>query len=286
MKGFTIIFILAFIILFFSNTFFFIVDETNQVVLTRFGKNIRTVTKPGLYIKTPFIDLTHYFDKRILDYDSSPKEILTADKKNMVIDNFAKWRIVEPLKFYESVGNEYQAQLRLDDIIYSVLRERLGNYTLDQIVSPKRVAIMKEVTKISNEKVRTNFGIEIVDVKIKRADLPKENEKHIFERMKEEREKQAKSYRAEGQKSATVIRAEADKKVKIILSEATMKADIIKGEGDAQALKTYAETYNKDPDFYSFYRTMQAYEKMFTTKDIIIFDNNNEIFKYFKNFQK
>jgi len=285
MKG-IIIFILAFILLFFSNTFFFIVDETNQVVLTRFGKNIRTITKPGLYIKTPFIDITHYFDKRILDYDSSPKEIITADKKNMVIDNFAKWKIIEPLKFYESVGNEYQAQLRLDDIIYSVLRERLGKYTLDQIVSPKRVKIMEEVTKLSNEKVEKNLGIKVQDVEIKRADLPKENEKHIFDRMREEREKQAKSYRSEGQKNATVIRSEADKKIKIILSEATMKADIIKGEGDAQALKIYADTYNKDPDFYSFFRTMQAYEKMFTNNDVIILDSNNELFKYFKDYQK
>jgi len=286
MKGLTFLFVLIFAIMIFSNTLFFIVDETNQVIVTRFGKNIRTVNEPGIYIKTPFIDVTHYFDKRLLDYDSSPKEILTADKKNMVIDNFAKWRIVDILKFYESVGNEYQAQLRLDDIVYSVLRERLGKYTLDQIVSHKRDAIMKEVTTISNEKVRKNLGIEIVDVRIKRADLPKENEKHIFERMKEEREKQAKSYRAEGQKSATVIRAEADKKIKIILSEATMKADIIKGEGDAQALKIYADTYNKDPDFYSFFRTMQAYEKMFNKEDVIIFDNNSELFKYFNDLQK
>lgn len=281
MKRIIFLIIILLVVVFFK-TSVYIVDETNQIIVTRFGKWIKTVKEPGLYFRVPFIDIVTYFDKRILDYDSLPKEVITKDKKNIVIDNYAKWKIVDPLKFYKSVGNEHAAQYRLDDIVYSVLRERLGKHNFNEIISKKRATIMEEVTEIANKTAMKKYGIHIIDVRIKRADLPKENENHIYQRMRADREKQAKQYRAEGHEIATRIRAEADKMDTIIMSEAMKKSLELKGSGDAKALKIYADAYNKNPDFYKFYRTLKAYEQMFTSKDIIILSPESEILNYLK----
>lgn len=264
---------------------FFTVDETKQILITRFGQVVRVEKNPGLHVKLPVIDIVNTFDDRVLDYDSAPQEIITADKKTMVIDNYAKWKISDLVKFYGSVGSEYQAKLRLDDIVYSILREKLGRYNLDEIVSPKRAKIMDEVASFSREKMMADYGIEVIDVRIKRADLPKENEKHIYERMQAEREKQAKQYRAEGREEESKIMAEADMKQQIILSEAMKEATSVRGAGDAEALKIYAEAFSKDPEFYSFFRTMQAYEEMITKDDTLIFGSGNELFRYIKDSQ-
>jgi modulator of FtsH protease HflC len=260
----------------------YIVDQREQVIVARLGEVVRELKAPGLYFKIPFIDITYFYDRRLLDYDSSPKEVITADKKTMVIDNYAKWKIENLGLFYQSMGSEYQALLRLDDIIYSTLRERLGNYKLDEIVSPKRASIMDEVARVANEKTLAQFGVRIVDVRIRRAELPQENEKSIFERMQAERQKQAKQYRAEGQKAATMIRAETDKQVQIILSQAKQASTSLRVTGEAQAMGIYAEAFSKDPEFYGFYRTMQAYENFFSTDDVMLFGSDSELFKYLK----
>ncbi|MDD5089449.1 MAG: protease modulator HflC [Candidatus Wallbacteria bacterium] len=278
----TVMMILLILAFFFVQGAFFIVDERNQVVVTRLGEINAIINEPGLHFKLPYLDMVHFFDDRLLDYDAQPKEIITKDKKTMVIDNYAKWKIADVAKFYNAVGSEYQAQLRLDDLVYSILREHLGQYDLTQIVSPEREIIMAKVTKASDEKLYSELGINILDVRIKRADLPKENEKHIFDRMKAEREKMAMQYRAEGQEEATKIRADTDKQVQIILSEGQQQGVVTKGEGDAEALKIYADAFNVDPEFYEFYRTLQAYEQIFTTDDIVILGDQAQMFRYLK----
>jgi membrane protease subunit HflC len=236
------------------------VDQTQSAIVVQLGKPVREVLDPGIHLKVPFIQQLTFFEKRILEYDSSPAEILTQDKKNLVVDNYAKWKIVDPLKFYQTVRNEYGAQSRLDDIIYAQLRVQLGLHTLTEVVSEKRHVIMENVTAKSNELAK-DYGIEVVDVRVKRADLPPENEKNVYGRMNAERERQAKKYRSEGQEEAQKIRALADREKTIILAEAYKKAEESKGEGDALATKIYADAYQQDPQFFSFIRSIEAYKK-------------------------
>ena len=193
----------------------FTVPQWMQAIVVQLGEPVRTVQEPGLYWKIPFIQNVLYFDQRLLDYDASPREILTSDKQQLVVDNYSRWRIVDPLQFYRTVRNEDGAQSRLDDIIYSNLRETLGRHTLREIVSEKRAALMEQVTKRSDEKAR-EYGIEVVDVRIKRADLPEKNELNVFNRMRTERERLAKKFRAEGDEEARKIRSESDKEVQIL----------------------------------------------------------------------
>ncbi|MBU1628234.1 protease modulator HflC [bacterium] len=259
----------------------FVVDEKAQCIVLQFGRYVKTVQEPGLNFKVPFIQSVVYYDDRILEYNSSPTEILTKDKKNLLLDNFARWRIEDPTKFYESVKTEISAQARLDDIIYSMLRVELGRYSLEEIISSQRDTIMRAVTEKSASKAK-DYGIEIKDVRIKRADLPPENEKSIFERMKAEREKMAKTYRSEGDEEATKIRAQTDKDKTIILSQAYEKSQIIKGEGDADAIKIYANAYQNDPEFYTFFRSLEAYKKTMDENTTIVLSPDVEFFKYLK----
>jgi len=276
-----LIIVLILIVLIILKLTFFVVDEKTQAVITQLGEPIKVITSPGLYIKVPILQQVTYFEKRLLDYDAAPAEILAKDKKTLVVDNFCKWRIVDPLKFLQTVKSVEGAQARIDDIVYSELRVSLGLNTLHEIISDKRSEIMEEVTKNSNKKA-SEYGIEIVDVRIKRADLPPENEKHVFDRMRAEREKKAKQYRSEGKEEALKIRAEADKERTIILAEAYKKAQIIKGEGDAIAAKIYAESYKLDPEFFEFLRTLEAYKKIFKKDTIIILSpEKSEFLKYF-----
>ena len=259
----------------------FIVDQTQQAMVLQLGKPVKVVKDPGLSFKIPFLQQVSYFDRRLLHYDAAPAEIITSDKKNLVIDNYSKWRIVDPLKFYQSVRTEAGAQSRLDDIIYSQLRVELGRETLIDIVSKVREEIMHKVTVQSNEAGEA-YGIEVLDVRIKAADLPRENEKHVFTRMQAERQRQAKRYRSEGEEVAIKTRSQADKERTIIISEAYKESEQIKGEGEQAAIKISADAYGQDPDFYDFYRSLQAYSKSLGTRATVVMDRDGEFLQHFK----
>jgi len=265
-----------------TSTSLFQVSEVENAVVIRLGKPKRVVVDPGLYLKVPFIDDVRYFDKRLLDYDAAPKGIIIKEKKNIVIDNYARWKISDPLLFLQSVQNIAGAQARLDDIVYSELRREMGKYTLSEIISSKRDVIMKNVTEGSRRKAKTS-GIEIVDVRIKRVELPKENEENIYKRMEAERNQQAKKYRAEGQEKALEITSQADREKTIILAEAYKKSEELKGEGDAKALKIYADAYNRDPEFYKFMKTLEAYEIIMDEKTKVILTTDSEMWKLLQN---
>ena len=258
---------------------FFTVPVWMQAVVVQLGDPVRTITEPGLYVKVPFIQDVLYFDKRLLDYEASPKEILTKDKQQLVVDNYSRWRIDDPLLFFRTVRNEAGAQSRLDDIVYSDLRETLGRHTLSDIVSGQRSDLMKEVTAASDVKTRA-YGIRLIDVRIKRADLPEKNEQNVFNRMRTERERQAKRFRAEGDEEARKVRSDADKQVRIITADARQKADVVRGEGDAQAVKIFADAYGRDPDFYEFVRTMDAYRKTIDADTTLILSTDSDFFRW------
>ncbi|THB64105.1 MAG: protease modulator HflC [Desulfovibrio sp.] len=265
----------------------FAVDQRETAILLQFGKPLETengepapALEPGLHYKWPFVQRAIIFDTRILVYDAQPAEVLTLDKKTLVVDNYAKWRIVDPLVFYNKLATIPRAQARLDDIIYSNLREALGRYTMEDIVSEERDLIMTNVTLRSAEQVR-ELGIEILDVRIKRTDLPAENERAIYDRMKAEREQQAKQYRAEGDREYAEITAEADKERTIILAEAEREAQIIRGQGDANATRIYAEALSLDEDFYAFQRSLEAYVQSFQENTRIILSPEDSRFLRF-----
>ena len=259
----------------------YIVDQTQQAMVLQLGKPVKVVKDPGLKVKIPFLQQVTYFDRRLLHYDAAPAEIITSDKKNLVIDNYSKWRIKDPLKFFQSVRTEVGAQSRLDDIIYSQLRVELGKETLIDIVSKVREEIMHVVTVQSNEAAAA-YGIEVLDVRIKAADLPRENEKHVFTRMQAERQRQAKRYRSEGEEKAMKIRSRADRERTIIISEAYKKSEKIKGEGEQTAIKIAADAYGQDPEFYAFYRSLQAYGKSLGQKTTVVMDRDGDFLNYFK----
>ncbi|MGQ0812770.1 MAG: protease modulator HflC [Nitrospiraceae bacterium] len=259
----------------------FVVDIIQTAIVVQLGKPVRNITQPGLYVKVPFIQEVTYFDKRLLDYDSSAQDVITQDKKTLLLDNFAKWRITDPLKVYQAFHSQRGALQRLHDIIYSELRVELGRHDLSEIVSKTRSEIMKIVTERSNEKASV-YGIEIQDVRIKRADLPEQNEKAVFARMQAERERQAKQYRAEGAEEAQKIRSEAEKDREIILAEAYRESEQLRGEGDAKAFRIYAEAYRQDPRFFEFTRSMEAYKKTFTGKSTLVMSPDSEFFRYLK----
>lgn len=260
---------------------FFIVDITQNAIVVQLGKPVKNVTEPGLYVKVPFIQEVTYFDKRLLDYDSSAQDVITQDKKTLLLDNFAKWRITDPLKVYQAFQSQRGALQRLHDIIYSELRVELGRHDLSEIVSKTRAEIMKIVTERAKEKAAV-YGIEIQDVRIKRADLPEQNEKNVFGRMQAERERQAKQYRAEGAEEAQKIRSEAEKDKEIILAEAYRESEELRGAGDAKAFKIYAEAYRQDLRFFEFTRSMEAYKKTFNDKSTIVMSPDSEFFRYLK----
>jgi modulator of FtsH protease HflC len=257
------------------------VPQWMQAIVVQLGEPVRTVQEPGLYWKIPLIQNVLYFDQRLLDYNASPREILTKDKQQLVVDNYSRWRIRDPLQFYRTVRNEEGAQSRLDDIIYSNLRETLGRHTLREIINEKRALLMEQVTKRSDEKAR-EYGIEVVDVVIKRADLPEKNELNVFNRMRTERERQAKKFRAEGDEEARKIRSESDKQVQILLAESRKRAEIIRGEGDALAVKIFADAYGRDPEFYQLVRTLEAYRKSLGEDTTVILSPSSDFFRYRK----
>ena len=260
---------------------FYIVDLTETAIVVQLGKPVRTVTEPGLKFKVPFIQKVHYFPKRLLNYDVPARDVITSDKKTILIDNFAKWKIVNPLQVYQAFQTVRGAHQRLDDIIYSELRVELGQHELAEIVSANRLFIMKVVSERAHEKASA-YGLQVLDVRIKRADLPEQNEKAIFARMQAERQRQAKQYRAEGEEQARKIRSEADKDKQIILAEAYKTAQELRGDGDAQAFKIYAGAYQQGPKFFEFLRSMEAYKKTLTKDTTLVLSPDSEFLKYLK----
>jgi modulator of FtsH protease HflC len=260
---------------------FFTVPQWMQAVVVQLGDPVRTVREPGLYVKLPFVQEVLYFDRRILAYDAQPRELLTVDKQQLVVDNYARFRILDPLQFYRTVRNEAGAQSRLDDILYSNVRETLGRHTLREIVSEKRAELLEQVTKRSDENAR-GYGIEVIDVRIKRADLPEKNEQNVFSRMRTERERLAKKFRAEGEEEARKITSGAEKDVLILMAEARRQADILRGEGDALAVKIFADAYGRDPGFYEFVRTLEAYRKTLGEGTTLILSPSSDFFRLLK----
>lgn len=253
----------------------FIVQQTEKAIVLQLGKPDNNIYGPGLHFKIPFIQNVIYFDARLLEYDAQPAEALTKDKKALVLDNYARWSIVNPLLFYQTVRTIPGAQARLDDIVYSQLRAALGHYTLTEIVSTERDNIMQMVTKRSSELISA-YGIKIVDVRIKRTDLPPENQRAIFGRMRAERERQAKQYRSEGQQQSITIKSLANRERTIIIAKANKESEIIRGQGDAIATKVYAESLGKDEEFYNFQRSLEAYEGSFKNNTRIIVTPDNK----------
>lgn len=273
--------IILFLAVFVVSLSVFTVDQTEQAIVIQLGKPLDGVKDPGLHFKIPFIQQVVYFERRILVYDAAPTEVLTEDKKNLVVDNYAKWRIIEPLKFYQTVRNEMSARSRLDDIIYAQLRVELGRHTLEDTVSITRDEIMNKVTKKTGELARS-YGIDVIDVRIKRADLPEQNERHVFDRMKAERERQAKQYRSEGAEESQKITAKADMERTIILAKATKEAEELKGAGDAESIKIYADAYQKDLEFFEFLRSLEAYKKALKEKTTVVITPNMKFLKFVK----
>lgn len=256
------------------------VDETEQAIVTQLGKYVKTASKPGLHVKIPFIQNIVKFDNRVMEYDAAAAKIITSDKKYLVIDNYARWKIVDPLKFYETVRSESGAQERLDDIVFSEIREELARHTLTEIISINRDMLMEEVTDQCQKKA-SEYGIKIIDVRIKRADLPSEVAHSVYARMKAERDRIAMKYRSEGEEEAVMIRAETDKEKTILLAGSYQLAEKLKGEGDAGAIKIYAEAFEQDPEFYAFVKTLETYEKSLDKETTtIIFPADSEFFKY------
>jgi len=238
----------------------FVVNQTEQALVIQLGHPLSKIYKPGLHIKVPFIQNVVYFEARILDYDARPAEALTSDLKSIVLDNYARWRIVDPLQFYRTMRTEANAQARIDAVIYSQMRAHVGRHTLTEVVADERTSIMDSVTEKATEQMR-EFGIEMIDVRIKRTDLPSENQRAIFDRMRAERERQATQYRSEGAEESTKIRSGAEKERAVILADARKKAEMLRGEGEAEATRIYAEAFSRAPDFFNFQRGLEALKK-------------------------
>ena len=262
-----------------SKQVFIIVGESEQVIVTQFGEYIRTIQKPGLTFKTPFLHSSIRFDRRILVSDAPEAEYLSQDKKRLVADPITRWRIADPLKFFKTVRDESGARARLDDLVFSELRSEVASHTFATVIGTKREAIMDNVAKSVRTKAG-EFGIEVVDVRIKRADLPKEVQQSVFARMQAEREREAKRYRSEGEEEANKLRSQTDKERTIVLAEAEQDAQKLRGEGDATATRIYAEAYGKDPEFYRFVRSLQSYELFLGKRSTLLLSADSPLFNY------
>jgi len=277
MKKLAIVLIVLLGIILFTTVFK--VDVTEQVVILQFGKPIRTITEPGLNWKLPApIQNAVFFDKRLLEYDVQPAEVLSTDKKTLTVDNYVRWKIVDPLLFMQTLQAIPTAVTRLDDIVYSEIRRELGLHNMQEIITDNREKIMEAVTKASYESTKP-YGIEVVDVRIKRVDLPQENEESIYARMEAERERQANRYRSEGDEESQKIIALTEKEKTIILADAYKLAEEIRGEGEATALEIYAKAYSADPAFYDFLKTLETYRSVVDTSTTLVLPADSKLFK-------
>ena len=264
----------------------FVVKEINQAIVLQFGDPKKVIVEPGLQVKIPFIQNVVFLDRRILNLDAPPEEVIASDQKRLIVDAYARFKIVDPLKFYISVGDERVARSRLSTIINSRIRSVLGKQSLATLLSEdrtKQMAIIQEGVNTEAE----NFGIQIIDVRIKRADLPQANSEAIYKRMQTEREREAKEFRAKGAEMAVTITSTADKEVTVLLANAKKQSEIMKGEGDGQRNKIFATAFSKDPEFFAFYRAMQAYEKaLIGGETSLILSPDSEFFKFFGNIKQ
>ena len=271
------------ILLFVLFSALFIVKQTEQALVLQFGDPIRIIKEPGLKIKIPIIQNAIFYDTRVLDFDAEVEEVILSDQKRLLVDAFIRYKIVDPLKFYQSVGNENGFRARIGGILSGSLRRVLGSDPLEVVLSVDRSELMEKIQEgIDVESV--NFGVKMIDVRIKRADLPKANSEAIFARMRAEREKEARQFRAEGSEESQIIKAKAEKEKTVIIAEANKKSQTIKGEGDGESVRIYAEAFNKDKEFFAFYRSMEAYKKAFQDGEddpTLILSPDSDFFKYF-----
>jgi modulator of FtsH protease HflC len=261
---------------------FFIVKETHQAIVLQLGEPKKVYKDAGLYFKIPLIQNVHFLDKRVIDIDAPAEEVIALDQKRIIVDAYAKFIIIDPLKFYISVGNERVAQSRLSSIINAKIRGVLGKENLVNLISTNRNKLMSQITKDVAEEAK-DFGIDVIDVRIKRADLPSANSEAIFKRMQTERTREAKEFRAQGFEVGQTIKSIADKEVAIILADARKTAQITRGEGDGLRNKIFAEAFGRDPEFFSFYRAMQSYEKSLISgsETSLVLSPDSEFFRYF-----
>jgi len=263
----------------------FVVDQREQALVLQFGNPQAVVTDAGLHFKMPWQSVTT-FDKRLLESDAAPNEVITKDKKSIMVDNYTRWRITDPLKVYQVARTQTGVVARMDDVVRGKVREVLGQHTLHEIVSGGkdallRVALMKSIRDRSDKGVK-DYGIAVLDVRIKRADLPLENSEAVFQRMKAERNRIAKEYRSEGEEAAKEIRATAEKTQKTLLAEAYKQSEIVRGKADAKTTAIYATAYNKDPKFYAFTRSLEAYRKSIDANTKLVISPNSEFFNFFE----
>ena len=261
----------------------FIVHQNEQALVLEFGKPKRVVQQPGLHWKLPLVETVDIFDKRILDLDTSTQEVTASDQKRLQVDAFARYKIVDPLKFYQTLRDQTVVRSRLGPILESAMRRALGASTFQDVVRDKREALMRQIAQNVNEEGE-DFGLQIVDVRIKRADLPEQNQKSVFDRMRAERQREAAEFRAQGTGEASRIKATADREVTVIKAEATRKGEELRGEGDADRNRIFADAFGRDPDFFAFYRSMQAYEQGLQPDGTkLVISPDSEFFEYFNN---
>jgi modulator of FtsH protease HflC len=261
----------------------FIVDQTEQALVLQLGQPRRVIRTPGLWVKRPFVENVIYYDRRLLDFEPPPEEIIASDQKRLVVDTYTRYRITDPLLFYQTVATEAAVRARLNALVSGSLRRVIGNVTLSALLSSQRAGIMHQIRDEVMAQAKP-FGIDVIDVRIRRADLPPENSQAIYARMESERQQQAAQYRAEGAEAAQTVRAKAERERTVILAEAQRTAQITRGQGDAKATQIYADAYNQDKDFFGFYRSMQAYRDALsgnTTSFVLAPDGS--FFRYFAN---
>jgi membrane protease subunit HflC len=258
----------------------FTVYQTRQAIVVRLGEPIRIITEAGLHFKAPFIDSVIQIDKRILDLENPAMEVIASDQKRLVVDAFARYKIHDPLRFYQTVSTIEGANSRLSTLLNSAIRRVLGENTLTHVVRDERAHLMANVRDQLTHEAK-NFGIEVVDVRIRRADLPEQNSQAVYQRMQTERQREAAEFRAMGSQKAQEIRARADRDVTVLLAEAQAKGDTLRGEGDGERNRIFAEAFNRDPDFFSFYRAMQAYEQGFRGDTRMLLKPDSDFFRYF-----
>ena len=262
-------------------TLFFTVQQTEIALVLQFGKPVRVVDHPGLQFKLPYQNVVIY-DRRILDFEPPAEEVIASDQKRLIVDTYARFKIIDPLLFYQSVDTETAADQRLGSIISAAVRRVIGNVELQAVISSQRANIMKQIRDEVNQEAK-GFGIDVVDVRLRRADLPQENEDAIYARMKAERQREAAQYRAQGAQQAQQIRADADRQRIEIIADANRQAQILRGEGDAQSITIYADAYGRDPGFFAFYRSLQAYRDSLTgSGTTLVISPDSEFFKYFE----
>jgi len=258
----------------------FTVYQTRQAIVVRLGKPIDVITRPGLHFKVPLIDSVIHIDNRILDLENPAQEVIASDQKRLVVDAFARYKIIDPLLFYQSVSTVEGANSRLSTLLNSALRRVLGENTLTRVVRDDRAALMGRVREQLEQEAK-DFGVEVIDVRIRRADLPEQNSQAVYQRMQTERQREAAEFRAQGSQRAQEIRARADRDVTVLLADAQAKGDAIRGEGDAERNRIFADAFNRDPDFFSFYRAMQAYEAGLRGDTRLLLKPDSDFFRYF-----